>query len=387
MTVNWQEGDERSLEHCFTLEDVKRFVQMSGDSNTLHVDAGAARNTAAGGVVVHGILAVSFVSTLIGTKIPGPGALWNGFSVQWKRPIRLGETILFKVRVTSVHNATNTLKLEISGSEKSSGELRLRGTAEVMFLPETIEEVMDNTLKNKRILITGAGGVLGRAIALRLSQSGAKPILMGRNEKKLQETAAVCGAGSLETYALDIGNFAKLDSVLEEIVAQGSLFGVIHVASPIPNLVSVADKANLDELESQWRINVAAFASIVAHLEPYIPQGGGVVAILTQGILTIPQAKMSAYISAKTALWSLVQSMAVEMGPKKIRCNAVSPGMMNTPFSEFAPISTKRIEEAKTPLRRLCTPEDTANIVHYLMGPESSFVHGTNIPVTGGLHG
>jgi 3-oxoacyl-[acyl-carrier protein] reductase len=387
MTVNWQEGDERSLEHYFTLEDVKRFVHMSGDNNALHVDVGAARNTAAGGVVVHGILAASFISTLIGTKIPGPGALWNGFSVQWKRPIRLGETILFKARITSVHNTTSTLKLEISGSEKSSGELRLQGTAEVMFLHETTEEIMDKTLENKRILITGAGGVLGRAIALRLAQSGAKPILMGRNEKKLRETSSVCGAVNFETYALDLGDFARLDSALEKIAVKGPLFGLIHVASPVPNLVSVSDKANLGELESQWRINVAAFARMVVHLEPSIPQGGGVVAILTQGMLTIPQANMSSYISAKTALWSLVQSMAVELGPKKIRCNAVSPGMMNTPFSEFAPISAKKIEEAKTPLRRLCTPEDTANVVHYLMGPESSFVHGSNIPVTGGLHG
>jgi NAD(P)-dependent dehydrogenase (short-subunit alcohol dehydrogenase family) len=93
---------------------------------------------------------------------------------------------------------------------------------------------------------------------------------------------------------------------------------------------------------------------------------------------------MSAYISAKMGAWGLIKAMAVELGPKGIRCNAVSPGMINTPYTKDMPLRLKQVEAASNPLRRLCRVEDVAQVVGFLCGPGASFINGVNIPVTGG---
>lgn len=387
MINSWQKGDKRELIHTFSEDDIKRFVQLSGDDNPLHVDAESARKSAAGGVVVHGMLAAAFISTLIGKKIPGPGALWNEFSVKWLNPIRIGDTINFQASVLAVHHSTNILKLAITGTTVNSGKTVLEGTANVMLLDQAKETALDMELSGKRILITGASGVVGAAVADRLLKAGADLVLLGRNGDELQKIADVNRKqGTVAIVQVDLSQQKQITSIMRDLTDSGNFFSMVHVASPKPNLLSVVDPDNLEELARQWRINVAAFVQIASHITPTMDKGGAVLAVLTQALLTMPPEKMSAYIAAKSALLSLVKSMAVELGPKGVRCVAVSPGMMNTPFSEFAPVSAKKIEAARTPLRRLCTPEDVANSVHFLLGAESSFINGINLPVTGGLH-
>ena len=78
---NWIKGDFRTITHQFTEDDVNTFSNLTGDNNPLHMDSNYASTTAAGGRVVHGMLAASFISTLVGVKIPGQGALWNDFQI------------------------------------------------------------------------------------------------------------------------------------------------------------------------------------------------------------------------------------------------------------------------------------------------------------------
>ncbi len=387
MTIIWKKGDERYLDHTFSQEDVKQFIKLSGDDNPLHMDEDAARNSAAGGVVVHGMLAATFISTLIGKEIPGPGALWNGFSIKWRKPIRIDDTIRFHARVTTVHTSTNSLKLEITGTNRNSDEQVLIGNADVMLLEQKKEKMTSAGLNNKRILITGVGGVLGESVAQTLAYAGCHLVLMGRNMENIQRVAAgLPSNSSVEIAIVDLMSKESLDNVLDDLIGQAPFHGIVHIASPRPRMIGVAAPNNLEALEEQWRVNVAAFAQIVTRLFPTMEKGGVILGVLTQALLTMPPTKMSAYISAKAGLLSLIRSMSVELGPHGIRCSAVSPGMMNTPFSEFASVSTKQIEAAKTPLRRLCKPEEVANAIRFLLGPESDFINGINLPITGGLH-
>ncbi|MBF0245059.1 MAG: MaoC family dehydratase, partial [Planctomycetes bacterium] len=86
----WKVGDRRELLHTFREEEVLAFAELSGDHNPLHMNSAYADRTLAGGRVVHGMLGASFVSTLIGMHLPGPGALWNRFDIRWKKMIRIG---------------------------------------------------------------------------------------------------------------------------------------------------------------------------------------------------------------------------------------------------------------------------------------------------------
>ena len=132
--IRWRIGDSRAITHTFTREEIDMFAKLTGDFNPLHVDAEFADRSSAGGQVVHGMLAASFVSTLIGVHIPGRGALWNSFEVNWRKIIRIGDTLTFEAQVSAIQTALNSLELEIMGLNDITGEVCLEGKARVTMI-------------------------------------------------------------------------------------------------------------------------------------------------------------------------------------------------------------------------------------------------------------
>lgn len=383
--TRWKVGDSRSITHRFTREDVVRFFAITGDGNPLHVDAKAARKTAAGGVVVHGMLAATFVSTLIGEHIPGHGALWLSFSVQWREIIRIDDTVRFDAEVRSIRHSTNTMVLGITGTNLNTNLRCLEGEATVMTVEEREDVDSIGSLEGRRVLITGSSGVLGQAVAQQLAAEGARLVLWGRNPERLADVNAKLASHVDSTHAVDLDSTDTIPQALQESLKGGDIYGFVHVAAKVPGLLGLAESGLLGAMAGQWQTNVAAFVQIVQGLLPGMSTGGSIVAVLTQYVIGAPPEKVASYVSAKMALLGVIKSMSVELGPKGIRSNAVSPGMMNTPFSEHLPVRIKQIEAARNPLRRLCEPEDVAQAVNFLLGPRGSFINGVNLPVTGGM--
>jgi 3-oxoacyl-[acyl-carrier protein] reductase len=379
----WSVGDHQSFAHQFTREEVDLFARLTGDKNPIHLDANYARRTPVGDPVVHGMLAASFVSRLVGMHIPGPGALWNSFQINWRRMVRIGDSIRFVVQVSKIHPSTQSMDLEISGVDTTSNEICFEGKGRVMVMPR--EETKEPTSNSqKRILVTGATGELGKAICRRLASSGMRLILWGRDRERLSQLASELDRQVVGDYGVDLSDPRAIDGALGQVLRDGDIYGFIHVAAPPLSYVTVDDPKNQDSLEQHWTMGVAAFNRICQGLLRGMKQGGCIVHVLSQYTLDQPPLKMSAYVSAKMAAWGLIRAMAVELGPKGIRCNAVSPGMMNTPYSKDLPIRLKQVEAASNPMRRLCTVEDVAEAVAFLCGPQALFVNGVNLPVTGG---
>jgi 3-oxoacyl-[acyl-carrier protein] reductase len=379
----WAVGDQRAIVHTFSENEVVAFADLTGDRNPLHVDESFARGTAAGGRVVHGMLAASLVSTLIGERLPGAGALWHAFNVNWRRMIRIGDTLRIEARVTAVQAATRSLELAICGVHVNSGETCLDGTAKVMIMAEqpTIER---STLAGKRALVTGASGEVGQAICRQLAADGCSLVMWGRNGDRLRQVADSLGAAASSSHNVELGDTGAIDSALDNVLGHGPVDILVHAASaPLGYLEFGADGYRA-ELRSHWAISAAAFGQIAERLLPRMPAGGAIVAVLTQAILDAPPAKMSAYVSGKLAAWGLVKSIAAEFGPKGIRCNALSPGLINSPLTRDLPVRVKQVEAAANPLRRLCTAQDVADAVAYLCGPRADFINGANLPVGGG---
>jgi 3-oxoacyl-[acyl-carrier protein] reductase len=88
-----QIGDAASLVKQITAADVRRFVELTGDDNPLHVDRAYAEATAFKDIVVHGMLGASFLSTVVGTRLPGEGALWISQTFEFLHPVRLDDTL------------------------------------------------------------------------------------------------------------------------------------------------------------------------------------------------------------------------------------------------------------------------------------------------------
>jgi len=230
----------------------------------------------------------------------------------------------------------------------------------------------------KRILITGASGAFGEAIARRFSAAGYE-LLLHAHAGKL---AHLSGA---QTITGDLRRQADLDALID-VIEKKPVDGFIHAAS-VPVVTEnflETDEANLRE---QLDVALLAFAALARACAKRMRErgGGSIVAILSGYVMGLPPARMASYVTAKHALLGLAKALSAELGAYHIRVNAISPSLADTPFSSAVPAPYKKLLANQTPLRRLCTPEDVASTAFFLCSQDASFITGANIPLTGGL--
>ena len=164
----WKVGDEASIERVITAEDVARFADLTGDHNPVHVDERYAARTGLGRRVVHGMLTASYVSTLIGTELPGPGALWMSEHFNFRAPVRVDDRIRVEAKVRHVSPGTRVLVLDVSVRDQH-GTVVLDGEAHVQVLDLEVE-VTDPERSVATAVVTGSGrgsGPRSRAVSPR----------------------------------------------------------------------------------------------------------------------------------------------------------------------------------------------------------------------------
>jgi phosphate acetyltransferase len=123
-------GDSASLDRKITRRDIDLFAAVSGDVNPAHVDAIYARSSQFHGIIAHGMLGASLISTLLGTRFPGPGTIYLGQSLKFLQPVHIGDMLQVTVTVTSLDPARHRLVLD-TRCLNQDGELVISGEAEV----------------------------------------------------------------------------------------------------------------------------------------------------------------------------------------------------------------------------------------------------------------
>lgn len=113
-----------------TKDDVVQFAQISGDNNPVHLDEDYAKGTKFGGCIAHGILTAGLISAAIGTKLPGPGCIYVGQTLQFKRPVMIGAEVVVRVEVKEKDDAKNFVTFETIASV--DGKVVLSGEAKVL---------------------------------------------------------------------------------------------------------------------------------------------------------------------------------------------------------------------------------------------------------------
>ncbi len=121
-------GQEASFSKTITEADIAHFVALTGDVNPLHVDAEFARRTFFGERIAHGMLSASLFSTLVGMKLPGLGAIYRSQTLEFLKPVRIGDTLTARFRVESVDPRANRIEIE-SWIENQRDEVVVRGRA------------------------------------------------------------------------------------------------------------------------------------------------------------------------------------------------------------------------------------------------------------------
>lgn len=244
----------------------------------------------------------------------------------------------------------------------------------------------------KVALITGSGRGIGRAIALHFAALGADVVInYFRNSKPAQQTAEqVRGLGRRALVVK--ANVGEMDDLKRLFDATAETFAGLDYY--IHNAASGYNRPALQQRQKgwEWTLNINARSLLFAaqHFAPLMETrgGGAVVALSSPGAVRV----LPDYVvvgASKAAIESIVRHLAVELSPKNIVVNAVSPGMALTEaLQHFAMLRTDENIVEKvinlTPARRLVTPEDIAGVVAFLCSPAASMIRGQVIAIDGG---
>jgi enoyl-[acyl-carrier protein] reductase III len=244
----------------------------------------------------------------------------------------------------------------------------------------------------KIVLVTGSGRGIGRAIAVNFARQGADVVVnYFRNRTPAEETAAEIT--SLGRRALVVkANVGKLEEINVLFERTEGEFGALDIM--VCNAASGYNRPVMEQRPKGWNwtmnINARSLLFAAQHAVPLMERrgGGAIVSITSSGSTRV----LPDYVvvgASKAALEALTRYLAIELAPKNIVVNAVSPGIVLTEaIQHFDSIRSDEdlVERAKslTPAGRLVTPEDVAEVVSFLCSPAAAMIRGQIIVVDGG---
>lgn len=239
-------------------------------------------------------------------------------------------------------------------------------------------------LSGRVLLLTGAAGGIGAAVARLFRRAGARVVLADRAAPLALAQALDPTGESVLAAACDVTDSAAVDALVAAAVAR---FGRIDIVVPC---AGIYPDATLDAItDAAWReclaVNLDGTMALCRAALPHMGDGGAIVTLAS-----IAGHRGSAghahYAAAKGAVLAFTRSLAAELSPRGIRANAVSPGLIETPM--IAATMTERGPGlvAATPLRRLGTPGEVAGAVLFLASDLAGFVTGETLHVNGGLY-
>lgn len=245
------------------------------------------------------------------------------------------------------------------------------------------------SLSGKTILITGASSGIGRATAIECAKLGATVILSARNLDRLQETRQMIYDLGLQIANLDhqiiVADLTTEEGIKTIVEQSPALDGVvcnagINIMAPIYFLKD-------NEVDTVFRTNALAPMSLINALlkAKRIKSQASLVFTSSMDVVN-PDAGSAAYAASKAALASFMRSCAKELAPRKIRSNAIQPGLVETGMMHNGMVSEEDLEKNKELylLKRYAQPEEIAWAIIYLLSDASGFVTGSVLNIDGG---
>ncbi|TGK17271.1 SDR family oxidoreductase [Leptospira fluminis] len=385
-------GEKASLEHTITQEDLDKFVGLTGDNNKLHVDSDFAAGTSFKKPVVHGWLGASFISTLIGTKLPGDGALWFSQTLDFLLPVRIEDRIKVEAEITQKEPREKFLVLDVKIFNQY-GQTVTKGIAKVKIIEPALESAsMENPVleRKRRAVIVGSTGGIGKETAKTLAEAGYDLILhYSKNREASEElTRSLRREFPLQNIFSVRATFNDANSIREFKNEISRYFDSIDVLvySVSSKLVFVPfEQSNDEDFLRHLAANVTVPYWMAKEFYGFFDSRYSPCMVFISSMAADqPVNGWLGYSTSKAGMNALVKGLALELASVKIRVNAVSPAMTETDLISEVPSKARLLIEAKSLRGRLARPADVANAIAFLASQKSDYMTGEILRVTGG---
>ena len=382
-------GMKETLSHSITQSDIEKFVNLTGDDNKLHVDSEYASKTVFKKPVVHGMIGASFISTIIGTKLPGDGALWFSQTLEFILPVRIGDVITVVAEVIKKHDRDHIIELDIEILNQNR-QIVTRGISKVKIIKQQFSKKEDIPKENKTktALILGGTGGIGHAACIQLAKDGFNIAIhynSNKNKASSIENEVIELGRKAIIFPADISSEEKINELVDYSIRKlGKIDVFVNCAATAIPPIKVFDLLWTDFVH-QLELNIKTNLLVIKRLLPsMIANKYGKIITIGTIYSDKPNINLAHYTTAKAALEGFTKSLALELASKGIYVNMVSPSVISTELTADIPEKIKLITASQTPLRRLATPEDVAGAISFLAGDKSNFLSGENIRVNGG---
>lgn len=399
-------GDAAELSCVLTQRDIGLFAVVSGDVNPAHLDPEFAERSRFHGVIGHGMWGGALISAVLGTRLPGPGTIYLGQELRFKRPVRPGDAITARVSVRELRADKGVAVLDCE-CVNQFGEAVITGTAEVLAPRERIEwqphalpsaslhqggpDPLD--LTGKRGLIVGIANdqSIAYGCAVALQAAGAELAITYLNAKAEPHVRPLAeGLRAPLILPCDVREPGQLEGVFAAIEREwGRLDFVLHsiAFAPREDLHGRVVDASAAGFAQAMDVSCHSFLRMAKLAEPLMSAGGTLLTVSFYGSSRVVE-HYNLMGPVKAALESAVRYVAAELGPKGIRAHAISPG----PIRTRAASGIDRFDEllaaaaARVPARQLADIADVGQLARYLISDAAKRITGTVIPVDGGQH-
>jgi 3-oxoacyl-[acyl-carrier protein] reductase len=243
-------------------------------------------------------------------------------------------------------------------------------------------------LQGKTALVTGASKGIGRSIALKYAEHGANvafTYLSSVEQGQALEAELTANGVKAKGYRSDASNYAQAEKLINDVVAD---FGSLDVL--INNAGITQDTLLLRMSEEQWDkvINVnlkSCFNTVKAATKPMMKQKGGSIINMTSVVGLKGNAGQANYAASKAGIIGFTKSVALELGSRGIRSNAIAPGFIETEMTAVLDPKTVQSWRDAIPLKRGGRPEDVADACVFLGSDMSTYISGQVLQVDGGM--
>lgn len=246
----------------------------------------------------------------------------------------------------------------------------------------------DLSFDGRRVLITGGSGAIGRALCTAFAARGARvafTYFLSHDGREATE-AAIAEAGGSEPIAIQV-NLREKGGAEEAGKAAVEALGAVDVfiSNAATGVLKPLQDVSAKSFAGVIEVNARSLLAIVQQVAPTMEAGGRILGLTSAGSVRALE-HYGSIGASKAALESLVRHLAMELGPRGITVNSIRPGVVDTPALQYFPNREQILEVARirTPMGRIATPADVADVAVFLASPLAGMINGETITVDGG---